>query len=423
MTQPQSKKGIIAWCIYDWGNSAFPTIILTFVFAAYFTSKIAVNKIVGTAQWADAVGIAGLIVALTSPLLGAIADHEGRRKPWIAIFASLVVIAAALLWFAKPEPGYTRWVLSWLGVGIIGAETAQVFYNAMLRDLAPPHYVGRISGWGWGGSYIGGLCSLIIALFLFVQGGAAIGLRTESYEHIRICGPFVAVWFAIFALPFFMFTPDRPSTGISYMTALHRGMRQFINTLRSLPSYKQILLFLLARMIYVDGLNTIFAFGGIYAAGTFDMSFSQIVEFGISMNVAAGIGAFSFAWLDDYLGSKPTILISLVVILVAGIGMLITHSQQTFWILGMGLSLCVGPVQAASRSLMIHIAPAAVVTEMFGLFAFSGKATSFLGPWLVGMFTLWFNSQRVGMSVIMFFFFIGGLLLTTVKVRPTSPAA
>jgi UMF1 family MFS transporter len=416
MSPLYSKKSIIAWCIYDWGNSAFPTIILTFVFAAYFTGKVAINKIIGTAQWADAVAIAGLIIALSSPLLGAVADNEGRRKPWIAIFATLVIISAALLWFAKPSSNYVIWTLIWMGLGLVGVEMAQVFYNAMLRDLAPKNYIGRISGWGWGTGYFGGLCSLIVALFLFVKNGANIGLNTTTYEHIRICGPFVSIWFFVFALPFFILTPDRPSTGISYITALRQGLRQFFQTLRALSTYKQILKFLLARMIYIDGLNTIFAFGGIYAAGTFNMSFAQVVEFGISMNVAAGIGAMSFAWLDDYLGSKPTILISLIIMLATGIGMLTTHSQIAFWILGMGLSLCVGPVQAASRSLLVHIAPAHMVTEMFGLFAFSGKATSFIGPWLVGTFTLLFNSQRVGMSVVMFFFFIGGALLSTVKI-------
>lgn len=416
MTNPSfaKKRSIIAWCLYDWANSAFPTIVLTFIFAAYFTEKVAVNKIIGTAQWGTAMALGGLCIALVSPILGAIADYEGRRKPWILILAVLIVGSAALLWFAKPSVAYVHWTLFWVVIGIIGVEIGQVFYNAMLYDLAPKNYIGRISGWGWGCGYFGGLCSLTLALLVFVYDHVS-WLDKTTFENIRICGPLVSVWFIVFSLPFFLWTTDRPSTGLSYGVAVKKGLKQLLHTLKTLPQHKQILKFLIARMIYIDGLNTVFAFGGIYAAGTFDMTFAQIVQFGIAMNVAAGLGAIGFAWLDDWIGSKITILIALVFMLICGIGMLIATDQTEFWILGMGLSLCVGPIQAASRSLMIHLVPAHLMTEMFGLYAFSGKATAFIGPWFVGTFTLLFNSQRIGMSTIMFFLATGAVLLMTVR--------
>jgi len=416
LSQLKTKRGIIAWCIYDWANSAFSTLILTFIFATYFTEKIAANKIMGTSQWADAVAVSGLIIALSSPILGAIADHEGRRKPWIAFFAAIAIISASLLWFSKPSLDYVVWTLSWVALSIIGMEVSVVFYNAMLRDLAPKNYIGRFSGWGWGAGYFGGLACLVIALFVFVHGNTDwLGLNRQAFEQIRITGPFAAVWYFIFAIPLFIWTPDRPSTRIGYKNALFKGVNQLLGTLRNLPQHKEILKFLIARMIYTDGLNTVFAFGGIYAAGTFNMSFTEVVQFGISLNVAAGIGAIGFAWLDDYVGPKPTILITLLIMFLSGTGMLVVHTKLAFWILGMVLSICVGPIQAASRSFMARVAPAELITEMFGLYAFSGKATAFIGPWLVGAFTLWFGSQRIGMSTVMIFLLLGGTLLCFVR--------
>ena len=409
-----SKRAIIAWCIYDWANSAFPVIVLTFVFADFFTEKIAANRIMGMSQWADAVAIAGVFIALFSPVVGAIADHEGRRKPWLAVFSLITIVSAGLLWFSHASPDSATWTLAWVALGLVGLEVGVVFYNAMLRDVAPKNHIGRVSGWGLGVGYFGGLVSLVITLFVFVKASHA-WLDTSTYEQVRICGPFVAVWFALFSLPLFFFTPDRPSTGLSFRVAMRLGLLELLKTLRNLKQHREILKFLAARIFYIDGLNTIFAFGGIYAAGVFGLTFSQVIEFGIAMNVAAGLGAIGFAWVDDYVGAKPTILMTLLIMLCAGMGILVVRTQLEFWILGMVLSVCVGPVQAASRSLMVRLVPPPLMTEMFGLYAFSGKATSFFGPWLVGILTLSFSSQRVGMSAAMALLLVGGVALCFVK--------
>ena len=410
------KRGVVAWCIYDWANSAFPTLILTFIFSTYFTEKIAINKIVGTAQWGNAIAVAGLLIAVSSPLFGAIADREGRRKPWIAIFAIIAIISSSVLWYAKPSSDYVMWTLVWVSLGLIGVEVSVVFYNAMLRDLAPKKYIGRISGWGWGVGYFGGLTCLIIALFAFIYNEASwLGLNRHSYEQIRIVGPYVAIWYLIFALPLFIWTQDRPSTRIGYRQALRLGASQLLTTLKRLPQHREIFKFLIARMIYTDGLNTVFAFGGIYAATTFGMNFAEVVQFGISLNVAAGVGAIGFAWLDDAIGPKRTILMTLLIMFLSGVGMLLVHSKLAFWILGIFLSICVGPIQAASRSFMVRVAPPPLVTELFGLYAFSGKATGFVGPWLVGAFTLLFGSERIGMSTPLAFLLAGGIVLCFVK--------
>ncbi|MDF1759813.1 MAG: MFS transporter [Coxiellaceae bacterium] len=411
-----SKKAVLSWCLYDWANSAFSTIIITFIFATYFTKAIAPNVITGTAHWGYAIALSGIIIAIISPLLGAIADLKGRRKPWIAGFTLLAIIMSALLWFAKPSPNYQLFTLIVIIVANIGAEVGIVFYNSMLKDLAPTSHLGRVSGWAWGLGYIGGLLSLVVALVLFIQpDNNWFGLNSASAQQIRICGPLVAIWIFVFSLPLFFFTPDKPPTKISLIASIRQGMQQLIKTLLSLPRYKNIFIYLVARMFYIDGLNTLFAFGGIYAAGTFGLTVEDIILFGIAMNIGAGIGAIVFAWVDDYFGSKKTILFSLAFLIIFVVALLFTHRLLAFWILSLSLSVFIGPVQAASRTLMAKLAPAELVTEMFGLYAFCGKVTSFLGPWILGLVTASFASQRIGMSTIIMFFVIGALLLLYVK--------
>lgn len=409
------KRAIVAWCIYDWGISSFSAVITTFVFATYFTKVVAVNKIAGTIQWGHAIALAGLIIALCSPLFGAIADHEGRRKPWIGFFTILAIVSAGLLWFTKPASAYVPWALTWVVMGSIGLEVAMVFYNAMMRDLAPKNYLGRISGWAWGLGYVGGLTLLSITLFGFIENGFGLNLDHSQSENIRICGPLVAIWLGLFSLPLFFLTPDRPSTHIPIKTAIFRGLSTLFLTLRKLREHQSVVRFLIAEMIYIDGLNTLFAFGGIYAAGTFGMSMSEVLKFGITINITAGLGAGLFAWVDDYIGAKKTILISLGVMVISGAALLLIHSKFWFWIFALFFGLFVGPVQAASRSLMSRIAPAEIVTEMFGLYAFAGKATAFVGPWILALLTSMFDSQRAGMTVVMVFLFTGGLILMSVK--------
>ncbi|MGB6976795.1 MAG: MFS transporter [Gammaproteobacteria bacterium] len=412
-----SRVGIIAWCGYDWACSAFNTIVTTFVFATFFTKSIAVNPVVGTTQWGNAIALAGLIIAFSSPIFGAIADYQGPRKPWLAMFTLLAMVASALLWFAKPSVNYTTWILGCVIVGTIGYEIASVFYNAMLRDIAPPGYLGRISGWGWASGYLGGLISLSIALFAFIKTNATwLQLDNSAAESIRICGPFVALWFLLFSWPLFVFTKDRPARGIPITTAVKQGLTVLANTLRQLHQHRTIVCYLFARMIYTDGINTIFAFGGIYAVGTFGMTTSEVILFGIGMNVAAGIGAVVFAWVDDFIGAKPTILISLVAIIANGLVIVITKDITWFWVFAAALCLFVGPVQAASRSLMARLAPVPLMTEMFGLYAFSGKATAFMGPWLLALITERTGSQRAGIGTILIFLAVGMLFLYFVPV-------
>src|SRR3989338_4270852 len=412
----QSFFPLAAWCLYDWASASFSVIVTTFIFATYFTTHIAVNQITGTYQWANATSLAGMLMAFLSPLLGAIADYGGHHKRWLFFFTWLCIISTALLFFAYPHPHFVYFTLLFVVLGTVGYEIALVFYNAFLPSLAPKNYVGRISGWGWGAGYLGGILALSITLFVFVKGG--ISLDTKTAEQIRICGPFVAIWYALFSLPLFFLVPDISSSSRSLKEAIRAGYQELRRTLKKLSNEKNIVLYLFAHMIYADGLNTLFAFGGIYAAGVYGLSFEEVLLFGITMNISAGIGAIMLSWMDDYWGSKPTIIVSLFCLILFSVPILLLHHKYIFWGVALLLCLFVGPVQSASRSLMVKLIETKKnKTEMFGLYALSGRITAFIGPWFLGWITLLFQSQRVGMATVVVFFMMGMLLLLPVQTK------
>lgn len=398
----------VAWCLYDWGNSAFPSVILTFVFAAYFTRAVAADPVTGTAQWGWAISLSALAIAVFSPLLGAVADRGGRRLPWLFVFSMLCIAATAALWWVAPSPQWVVLALVLVGIANFGFELATVFYNALLPEIVAPSRIGRLSGWGWGLGYAGGLVCLVLVLNGFVQADPApFGLDRALAEHVRMAAPIAAAWFALFALPIFLLVPDRPHAGLTPMTAARQGIAQLARTLRGIRHHPDALRFLIAHMIYADGLNTLFAFGGVYAAGTFDMQVDEVIMFGIAMNLTAGLGAIGFAWVDDIAGPKRTITIALAALTVLGLAILLVEDKAWFWALGLMLGAFFGPAQAASRSMMARLAPPGLRAEMFGLYALSGKATAFVGPALLGWVALMAGSQRAGMATVLVFFLVG----------------
>lgn len=419
LERPVSRAGLWGWRLFDWANSPFPTVIVTFVFSAYYVQAVADDPVTGNSWWSAAVAISAICIALLSPPLGAIADQTGRRKPWLAAATSVTVLSTSMLWFVAPE---AEWLL--LGailiiIANVGFEIGMVFYNSMLPDLAPPERIGRVSGEAWALGYAGGLVCLVVALLFFVQAETPpFGLDKAEIEHVRVVALIVAVWIAVFSLPTFLLTPDRPRTNLPMGKAAKAGIKQLIQTLKNVRQFPDVTRYLIARLFYVDGMNTLFLFGGIYAAGTFNMSVEEIIQFGIALNVAAGIGAFLFGRLDDRIGPKRVILIAIVGMLAASTPLLMVEGKLLFWVFALPLGLFFGPAQTASRSLMARLAPPGMTTEMFGLFALSGKATAFLGPALVGTVTVLANNQRVGMATIAGLLIIGGLILVTVKAPP-----
>lgn len=440
-------RAIFGWILFDWASQPFFTLVTTFVFAPFFAGKLAASPAEGQALWGYTAAAAGLIIAVLSPVLGAVADAGGRRKNWIAAFSAMLITGSMLLWFGVPGQQHTiPLVLAGFVLASIGAEFATVFTNAMMPDLVPRHRLGRLSGQGWAAGYAGGLLSLVLVLgFLAAspQTGRtllgftpAFGLDPLMGEGERASGPFTALWYLVFVLPLFLFTPDIPAR-TDLGTAVNRGLKTLIATVSHIRQHRDALTFLAANMAYKDALTALFAFGGIYAVGILGWSTVQIGLFGILLTVTGTAGALIGGWLDDRIGPKPVISGALVLLIACCIGIVSidrdsilfiipvspvtdasffnTAPEIAYLIFGGLIGACAGPLQSASRTMVIHLSPPDKITEFFGLFALSGKATSFIGPLAVATLTAASQSQRIGISVIVALFVLGLVLLLRVR--------
>lgn len=437
----------VSWMLFDWAVQPYYTLILTFLFAPYFANTVVGNGPRGQALWGYAAAIAGMLVAVGSPFLGAFADGRGQRKPWIALLS--VVLAAALisLWIATPQaPMPTIYLILFAFVCATAcAEFTAVFTNAIMPGLAPQSELGRLSGAGWACGYIGGLLSLVIVAGCIVPepdtGKTLLGLEpllpleAGGRQADRIVGPFSAAWYLVFMIPFFLFVPDvrqvRPHDGRTATSELW-------DTIRALPANPNVLLFLAARMIYTDGLTAIFTFGGIYGAAVFGWGALALGVFGIVLTLIGAVGALLGGVLDDHFSSKAVIIAALCGLIIGAFGILSVDPTHIFYVMEvtpkvagsppfsslgekvfLAFAMLVGivsaPVQASSRSLLARLAPPEKITQYFGLFAFSGKVTAFLAPFLVATLTEATNSQRSGMSAIVLFLVTGMILMSAVR--------
>ena len=448
------RRAVVSWIMFDWAAQPYFTLITVFVFAPYFASRVAPDPATGQALWGFATAAAGLIIALLSPILGAVADASGRRKPWIAAFGLMLVIGSTLMWVAEPgNPSAVLPVLLAFGIATIGVEFATVFNNAMMPTLVPPDKIGRLSGTGWATGYIGGILSLVLVLgFLAANPDTGktlfglvplFGLDPVMHEGDRISGPLTGLWFVVFVLPMFLFTPDYPARN-RLRDAVRIGLSDLRATLKALPSRGSLMAFLIANMIYTDGLVSLFAFGGIYAAGTFGWNTIQIGTFGILLAAAGTLGAWLGGKFDDLLGSKTVIYASLTILLAAvasvlmispdsiffmpveppqrGAPLFSAAAERAYLLLGFLIGFAAGPLQAASRSLLIQMAPKDSVAQYFGLFALTGKVTAFVGPLLIGFVTAVTANQKAGMAVLLLFFVAGLVLLSRVRVQAARSA-
>ena len=336
------RAAVVSWIFFDWAAQPYFTLITTFVFAPYFATSIAPDPATGQSLWGFAMAAAGMAIALLSPVLGAIADASGRRKPWIAAFGALLVVASCTLWIGKPgNHAIIPPLLIAVALASVGAEFATVFNNAMMPTLVPPERIGRLSGTGWATGYIGGIVSLIIVLGFFAanpETGRTLlgftplfGLDPATHEGDRAAGPLTGLWFIIFVTPMFLFTPDYPAKR-PLREALHEGLADLKQSLKDLPQQKSLAAFLLANMIYTDGLVSLFAFGGIYAAGTFGWHTIQIGTFGILLAIAGTFGAWLGGKLDDFLGPKRVIAGSLLILLLAVAAILLVDKDSVLFV-------------------------------------------------------------------------------------------
>jgi len=437
------KKGIWGWMLFDFAAQPYHTLIITFIFAPYFASFVASDPVTGQSQWGYGTAIAGIIIAVMSPILGSIADATGPRKPWIFIFSTLAFVGSFMLWWATPysaESSSVFLALFALVVLMIGFEFSAVFNNAMMPTLVPREQLGRLSGNAWSLGYFAGLFTLIIVLLTMATNregltllgsGPMFGIDASLKEGERAVGPLSAIWYLVFVIPLLLFTPDikrrKKITG-----AVSQGLKNLFTTIRRLPENKSLFAYLGSSMLYRDALNGLYTFGGIYAVGVLEWSIVQVGVFGILANITGILGAYLGGRFDDLNGPKFVVRASVITLTVSSLIIITTDTSHAlfiplgegstiptivFYICGGLIGAAGGALQAASRTLMADQAEPGRMTEAFGLYAMSGRATAFVAPLLIAFFTDISGSQRIGVIPIVILFIVGLLLLSYVKER------
>ena len=444
------KRGIYGWMMFDWAAQPFFTVVTTFIFGPYFVSRLSSDPVQAQAVWAYSAAAAGLVIAILSPVLGSIADQTGPRKTWIAFFASIKILCLCLLWYAAP--GSSLFIPALLfTIASIAAEFSIVFNDSMMPRLVSKEQVGRVSNIAWGLGYLGGMIVLIFIVgFLSASpetgktllGGAPLfGLDPAQAEADRLSGPIAGVWYLLFILPMFFFTPDA-TKGMPFKKAVTEGISELKETLGEVRQKPGIFKFLVSRMIYQDGVNGLLLLGGTFAATMFGWVTMEIGVYGIILNVVAIIGCLVASKLDQVFGSKRIVLFSIILLILATVGIVSTGpgytlfgalqlplddsgglfgtaAEKAYILYGLLIGVAFGPVQASSRSYMARSVTAEEAGRYFGIYALSGRATSFLAPFTVATVTALAGSARLGMAMLIVFFVLGLVIL----LRTPYPAA
>lgn len=443
--------GYTSWALFELARNPYVILVTIYIFAPYFSTTVVGDPVKGQGLLGYTNAISGALIALLAPFLGAIADKNGRRKPWIAVYVCVMVPAIYLLWYAVPGGGMGIYPILGLIV-VIGVMFAfsEVFHNAMLPSTAPADKVGMVSGLALALGNIGGLLLMIFVLYAFALPGQVdwsfipdstlFGIDQSLQEHNRIVGPLTAIWLAVFALPLFLFTPDGEASAKSIKASVKEGLTEVWVTVKAVSHYANVALYLVARMIFNDGLVGILIFGGVYAAGTYGWDTISLLIFGIITSMSAAVGAVIGGYLDDRLGSRTTVLIAIggtAILLVIALSL---QPDRLFYLYDIepgvavwsfpyfqtlpellyflntqffGMFITVG--FASARTMMARISPPELVTQFFGLYALSGTATAFLAPLLVGFFTDVFESQRAGFASLIGLLVVGFLMMLFVK--------
>lgn len=416
------RRRVLAWSLWDWGSAAFNAVVTTFVFTVYLAGSSFGDKDVTSAQLGWALGIAGLLIALLAPVTGQRSDTSGRRKFWLGVNTYIVVGITAAMFFVQASPGYLPLGLFLLAAGNVFFEFAGVNYNAMLAQVSTPSTIGKVSGFGWGMGYIGGIVLLLVVYFGLIQPDVGMfGVTSENGMAVRVSMLIAAAWFGIFALPVLFAVPEyrSPVRARARVGFLRSYVVLGRDIARLWQGSRQTVYFLLASAVFRDGLAGVFTFGGVLAASVFGFSAGQVIIFAIAANVVAGVATMVVGALDDRLGPKPVIMTALVGLVISGTVIFFLHDRGpiVFWTAGLVLTLFVGPAQSASRSFLARLIPAGREGEVFGLYATTGRAVSFLAPMaFAGAVTL-FGATYWGILGIMAVLLLGLILLIPVRAR------
>ena len=424
VTTPESTKGrILAWSLWDWGSAAFNAVVTTFVFTVYITGSSFGDENVISAQLGWALAIAGFLIAVLAPITGQRSDTSGRRKFWLGVNTFIVVALTASMFFVEASPSFLLLGLFLVAAGNVFFEFAAVNYNAMLAQVSTPRSIGKVSGFGWGMGYIGGIALLLIVYFGLINPEVGMfGVTSENGLAVRVSMLISAIWFGLFALPVLFAVPEyrapnavrRERVGFfqSYVVLAHDIARLW-------KTSRQTVYFLIASAVFRDGLAGVFTFGGVLAASVFGFSAGEVIIFAIAANVVAGIATIGVGAFDDRLGAKPVIVTALIGLVVCGLIVFLLHDggQMVFWTAGLALTLFVGPAQSASRTFLARLIPAGREGEVFGLYATTGRAVSFLAPTAFALSVTIFGATYWGILGIILVLLVGLLLLLPVKAK------
>ena len=455
MDKRKSRRSIFGWMMFDWATQPYSTLLLTFIFAPYFAEIVTNKKInlgfseqAATADaqslWGIFLAISGLLIAVCAPIFGVIADNSRSHIKFICYFSVCYFVGASGLWFATPDTLNVILILALFSLGLFGMELATILTNAFLPTLAPLENLGRISGSGWAIGYVGGLVAIIIALLFFAENGngvtilgrpPALGLNPDLREGTRAIGPLTAIWFAFFMIPFFLYVRSPPMKSPKPSIHLFTAIMMVLDTIQKLRENRSLFTYFVSSMFYRDALNGIYSFGGIYAYGVLGWSVTDIGVFGILALISGALFSWVGGIADSKFGSKKVIQLSIFTLIATTFSIVmitpdsifgitfsrneilgtLSRSDCAFYFCGIILGAAGGIVQSASRTMLVFQADRSKITEAFGLYAFSGKATAFLAPLLVSLFTYVFQSQRIGVLPIIGLFVIGLILLTLVN--------
>ena len=415
----KDNKTILGWCFYDFANSAFTTIVVTFIYSAFFSGYIVGDSSIGQVYWGNAVTICAIIIALLSPIMGAVADQGGYRKTFLLFWTWVCIIFSVLLFFPKEGDIYTALFL--FIIANVAFEMGIVFCNAYVPLISNKDNMGKISGYGYAFGYLGGLLALVVGLLtIALPEQPMFGISTEYGQNYRSMNILVALWFFIFSIPTFLWLDKDDRKRKLNSKLLKDSFKQLFNTFSDIRKIKNTVRFLIARLFYNDALITMFSFGGIIAKGVYDFNLEKMLIFGIVLGVSAGIGAFLMGFIDDKIGPKKTIQISNFLLIIATCLVVFVDNEMIFWFAGVLVGFSSGPNQSSSRSLMSRFSPEKKQNEFFGFFAFSGKITAFLGPFLLAQVTYialtYFDfsgvaAQRLGVSVVLILLLLGSYIL------------
>ncbi|MGL6212071.1 MAG: MFS transporter [Paracoccaceae bacterium] len=445
-----AKQRIWGWYFFDWASQPYNTLLLTFIFGPYFAEvargyymgqgmEAEAAKAAAQSYWGYGLTIASLVIAIFAPLLGAIADSTGRRMVWVWVFSVFYIVGSYGLWYVAPggEADMLFWAVAFFAIGFIGMEFATIFTNALMPSLSAHDDLGKISGQGFAFGYLGGLLALVIMLLLLAEGDSGktmlgidplFGLDAEAREGTRAVGPFSAIWFVVFMVPFFLWVRE-PRTEARPLR-IGAAMASLVDLLKSLRFRASLSAYLGSSLAYRDALNALYAFGGVYALNVLGWQTMQIGIFGIISIITAMIAAYVGGSLDKRLGPKPVIAGAIVILIIVCI-VIVGMSRESVWgipldpasntadiiffVCGALIGAAGGPLQAASRTMMLRHTTPDHAAEAFGLFALSGKVASFISPLLIAIATDVTGSARLGISPVILLFAIGLILLLWVK--------